>query len=507
MSNLSKLDEVVEILERDVNLIRIKKVMICACQGKWENNPNTLKNFAVKDLVKELYWRTQSPENLYKILDRILSKINKKSDYTLIVNTILHQVGRLYVEKQSEGLNGQGVKDEPLFRQPPRFPAVEETELPPEFNAISSPTNLFDIRWRIMQYTNPLRVKLLLFSTLEREFNFADGDWSQIKLQTLDDLLRQLLQTFPSFSDLKANLTKMANYLDNPDENLQAVTVISETLKEIYGQPGEQKSGAPLEAFNRRADSVHPETVGQASHQSNLISTEQTAVYSPLNPQSNSSENTSVIDTFLNEKLSLTQSSLVSTNLQTEELENPNNQLESQVNQLINKHIKSAIYPLEETWDKLQNLLDFSCQNLTAEDCFDLKKQALQKFLNVIGFKVNELQQSLNNLETTQLQSWQSVDFSQQKIMELARKGNPKAIANLINQSLESRGIHTQVKSQNGCLHVVLTAEPIPDSKTTASFIHHKLIFLKIQSIQTVKIYGRQKGKKSIAWTQEYTYN
>ncbi|WP_413167337.1 hypothetical protein ACL6C3_11670 [Capilliphycus salinus ALCB114379] len=506
MSNTSKLDEIVEKLEKDVNLIRIKKVMICACRGKWENNQNNLNNFAIKDLVQELYWKTQTPNNLYNILDRILSKINKKSEYTLIMNTIIHQIGPLYLENQSESLNQDVTENLSNFTQSDPSQPLEETASYPNINSVSNVPDLFDIRWRILQYTNPLRVKLLLFSTLEREFTFNNQDWSQLKLHTLDDLLRQLLRNFPSFSGLKSNLTKMANYLEHPDENLQAVTIILESLKAIYAKKSETNSSNLSVNINQNTNAINSETVNQISKNSHPKPPSSNRTH--LNSSFNSPKTLSnPADSFLNEKLSQTQSNLISTNLKTEELANLNSQLESQVNQIVNKSIKKTIYPINQTWDELQNLLDLCFKNLPPSERWELKKFALQELLNVIRSKVNELQDSLNQLETTELQSWSTVDLSQQKTMDLARQGNAKAIASLINQSLKSRGIHTQVKSQNGCLHVVLTAEPIPDSESTASFIHNKLIFLKIQSIQTIKIYGRKTGTKSIAWTQEYNYN
>ncbi|EAW37188.1 hypothetical protein L8106_10947 [Lyngbya sp. PCC 8106] len=500
------MDEIIKILEKDVNLNRIKKVMICACRGKWENNQQSLNNFDIKDLVQELYWKTQTPDNLANILERILSKINKKSEYTLIVHRILELMGELYVENQLQPpkLNGS----EPLiYNSPPSSASSGSERTAPysELNSLSTIPNLFEIRWRIMQYTNPLRVKILLFSTLEREFDFNTQDWSQLKLHSLDDLLRQLIRNFSSLAGLENHLIKMANYLENPDENIKTVELVIEALVPIYTKTPEKTTQKLPENFNQEKDSIDHKITSKRLKNSNLIPTDQanSQLNSPLNL---SSDNTN-LDSFISEKLSLTQSNLISTNLKTEELVNLNNQLESQITRIVNKSIKKTIYPINQTWDELQNLLDLCFKNLPPAERNDLKKHALQELLNVISLKVNELQESLDKLETPEQQSWQTLDLSQQKMMGLARQGNAKAIATLINQSLKHRGINTQVKSQNRCLHVVLTAEPIPDSETTASFIHKKLIFLKIQSIQTIKIYGRKTGTKSIAWTQEYTYN
>ncbi|MDY7020079.1 MAG: hypothetical protein SWJ54_01795 [Cyanobacteriota bacterium] len=500
MSNSSKLDEVVKNLEQDINLNRIKKVMICACRGKWENNQNNLKDYQTKNLVQELYWKTQTLENLYKILDRILSKINKKSEYTLIINTILNQVAQLYLESPSN-LSGVSVSQNNTSASLPKTPQVPQRNQPER-------SILFDVRWRIMQYTNPLRVKVLLFSSLEQEFDLTNPDWSQLKLHSLENLLLQLLRNFTNLSDLQAHLMKMANYLDHCDENIQTVDVIIESLKPIYAKNQEKTPSQFSEKINSTVTEVG--TLSQISTQSQLNPAIKNSNFSLEKSAFNSSRSYSNLDSMLSEKLASTQSTLLSTSLQTEQLTNLNNQLESQVKRIVIRSVKKTIYPINQTWDELQNLLDLYFQNLKPEESSELKKQALQELINALTAKINELQSSLNQQETRQAQpsqTSQTSGISRPNILELAQQGNSKAIATLINQSLQSKGIHAQVKTHNGCLHVVLAAEQVPNPESLVALIHKKLVFLKIQSIQSLKIHGRQIGKTSIAWTQQFSYS
>ncbi|MFZ1026837.1 MAG: hypothetical protein WAN66_11515 [Limnoraphis robusta] len=499
MSSPSKLNEVVEHLEKDVNLNRIKKVMLCACRGQWENNQDLLIKISTRNLVQELYWKTQTLENLYNILDRILSKINKKSQYTLIIHTIINQVGQLYLEDQLNPSHFQADQNLSESTLTQNSQAVETTQPNQKLNSLSSIPNLFDVRWRIMQYTNPLRVKLLLFSTLEREFNFSTQEWSQLKLHSLDDLLRHLLQNFPMISGLRSHLLKMADYLENPDENAQAVSVLLDALKPIYAINTEKSSNTLEEKLEVNTCYVNDKI------EEDFLSIEEKTSENVnsflLNQEPKLAENPLTSETLLTPDHSM------STRLRTEELENLNNQLESQVQIILNHSIRKTIYPINQTWDELQNLLDLCLKNQTSEERFQFKKQALQKLIDTIEIKVYELKKDLNELETSEIKLAQTIDPSQQKMMELARQGNPKAIASLINQSLQTRGIHTQVKSQAGCLHIVVAAEEIPSPEPTASFVHKKLIFLKITSIHHIKIYGRKIGQKSVAWTQQYAYN
>ncbi len=491
MSSTSKLNEVVEQLEKDVNLNRIKKVMLCACRGQWENHQDRLTNIPTLNLVQELYWKTQTLENLYNILDRILSKLNKKSQYTLIINTIINQVGQLYLEEQdNQSLDSVPQNpSESTLTQNSEFSEARSSNLP--LNSISPLPNLYDVRWRIMQYSNPLRVKILLFSTLEKEFDFSHQEWSQLKLHSLDDLLRQLLRDFPKISDLKSHLAKMAKYLDNPDENDQIISILIEALNPVYKKLIEEKTNTTEEKLDVNTCYINDQ-------KENQISRVEDSKLEPINLHTQSS---------LTSATFLTETNLITTDLNTEGRENLNHKLESQVQTILNHSIRKTVYPINQTWDELQNLLDLCLKNKTSEERFELKKQTMQTLINTLEIKVNELKTDLNNLETTEIKLSQNQERSQPKMMELARQGNSNAIATLINQSLKPRGIHTQVKSQGGCLHIVVAAENPPDSETTAAFIYQKLIFLKIQSIHRLKIYGRKTGDKSFAWTQEYTYN
>ncbi|UWU46303.1 hypothetical protein [Limnospira platensis] len=98
----SILDDVVQNLDTSDEVFRIKKIMICATHGKWESDSAVIENTPMRDLVQSLYWSTQSLERLNSILNKILSKINKKTEYTVIVNLVLSQVGRLYLEGDQE---------------------------------------------------------------------------------------------------------------------------------------------------------------------------------------------------------------------------------------------------------------------------------------------------------------------------------------------------------------------------------------------------------------------
>jgi tetratricopeptide (TPR) repeat protein len=94
--------------------------------------------------------------------------------------------------------------------------------------------------------------------------------------------------------------------------------------------------------------------------------------------------------------------------------------------------------------------------------------------------------------------------MSQPSISELAKQGNPNAIASLITHSLKPRGITARVRLKGECLRIMLESKQVPDQQVMVRFIHQGMTKLKAESIKTVKVYGKQVGSDFPAWSQEF---
>lgn len=88
-------------------------------------------------------------------------------------------------------------------------------------------------------------------------------------------------------------------------------------------------------------------------------------------------------------------------------------------------------------------------------------------------------------------------------LIELAKLGDPQAIAALMNQSLESRGMRATVDRQGDCLEVILEAERVPNRQSLTAFVQKGINNLDIQSIASIRILGQQFGASYPAWMQE----
>jgi len=88
--------------------------------------------------------------------------------------------------------------------------------------------------------------------------------------------------------------------------------------------------------------------------------------------------------------------------------------------------------------------------------------------------------------------------------LKLAKQGNPKAIAAMINRSLRAKHIIAKVNRKDDCLQVLVESAQIPNQKAMVSFIRQGLTKLGVETIKTVQVYGRQKGQDSFAWNQSF---
>ncbi len=93
---------------------------------------------------------------------------------------------------------------------------------------------------------------------------------------------------------------------------------------------------------------------------------------------------------------------------------------------------------------------------------------------------------------------------TQPELLELAKQGNAKAIASLMNQKLQPEGISAKASRKNDCLKVVLEADDVPNQQNLVAFVIAEMICLEVKSITKVKVYGLQQRTFDFAWCQEF---
>lgn len=207
---------VAQALERNANLSRIKKLLICVCRKYWEANPYVIEQIKLTELLDELVKLYPTIALVSEGLATVVKTLNKPIEYALIAETILQAVKPLYTIQ------------------------VEPKPAQPEENRQEEAIDLFDARLEIMKYANPLRAKILLFSLAYYRFEFRSQDWSNIKLYSLDGLLRTVLSQTILVDELHHKLRNIAQQLNEPDAYTEAANVIIKALKPNYNRLQQQ---------------------------------------------------------------------------------------------------------------------------------------------------------------------------------------------------------------------------------------------------------------------------
>lgn len=94
--------------------------------------------------------------------------------------------------------------------------------------------------------------------------------------------------------------------------------------------------------------------------------------------------------------------------------------------------------------------------------------------------------------------------MTQTNILELAKQGDPRAIAALLTRQLQSQGTSVKAALKDGCLQLMLESEQVPEQQDVMEIVRDGITGLDTESIQKVKVYGRQTGDKSPTWAQEF---
>ncbi|MER3432632.1 MAG: hypothetical protein C4288_04185 [Leptolyngbya sp. ERB_1_1] len=87
-------------LDQDVNVCRIKKLLIYICRQYWEADSSVIEQVSTSELIDELMQRYTTLEELRSGLSKSVRTLNKPIEYSLVSEVILRQVEPLYGDKE-----------------------------------------------------------------------------------------------------------------------------------------------------------------------------------------------------------------------------------------------------------------------------------------------------------------------------------------------------------------------------------------------------------------------
>jgi len=232
-------EQTLQELTNSGNLLRIKKLIYCACEGRWETNSELLASLSLKDLTTKLMELNPSKEKIITTLHRVVKSLNRQEEYILVANLILRHLVKLYSIPEGNTQITSSRFPYPVEKEHNQSKVTiygEETVLLQNRQKREPEYNLFDLRLEVMKYSNPLRAKIVIFSILQQEFDFSEAHWSLLKNYRLDDLLIKLYHHCANLVELEACLTKTAESLSHSYESNsnQVAGTIMNSLKPLY---------------------------------------------------------------------------------------------------------------------------------------------------------------------------------------------------------------------------------------------------------------------------------
>jgi hypothetical protein len=219
------LSTVVQTLAEHAEAERICKLLQWVYTGRWESPSIPLGRSVIAKVLPELLRRTPSYDILERRLYQAAASLNKPERYQEVAVIILQTCRVLYpsitsipsVEPQTrQTLMGMTMED-------PTEDLLPTTTLPQR--------DRFELRHRVMQQVPPLKVKILLFSVLRHPFSFEPLDWKELKTQSLDVWLAELLQAFPVIDVLERKLFAQATELKRLDQGIQIADAIIQAVR------------------------------------------------------------------------------------------------------------------------------------------------------------------------------------------------------------------------------------------------------------------------------------
>ncbi len=235
MEDFNLLEEVIDSLEQDSNVLRIKRLILFTCNDTWSNDVNEVKALQMYQLVRGLMLRFPDINVLKQKLNSHVKQLSKQSDYLLAADNIIDAIGFLYTLRDEGKLPHSFLNVEEFAENAPEsVNGFDSQSTIPHRHNLKYLTNLFDLRADISRNISPLHAKILLFSSLHYRFSPQERDWSALYTYDLDDLMQLIFQTYETFDALEQQLIQVSQTLDQPEDAKRASAVILQVLRPFY---------------------------------------------------------------------------------------------------------------------------------------------------------------------------------------------------------------------------------------------------------------------------------
>ncbi|MCC5898477.1 MAG: hypothetical protein JJU32_11260 [Phormidium sp. BM_Day4_Bin.17] len=217
MVEKERLNRAIAQLAGDSDTNRLKKLLLCVCQQRWENDSRRLESLDWRVLLNELRTTFVTREQLEEALVRVVARINKKSLY---FNLSLRAIAIL----------------DPLYPELDPPMAFDEAFLPFTQGNTSdgSLDRWFDLRLQLSQSGNLSQAKTLLYSAINGKFAYTLPDWNHLNHEEFDHLAQSLLDLCKTASELRLRLYGSAHCLNPVDIYKTIAERLCRTMEQAY---------------------------------------------------------------------------------------------------------------------------------------------------------------------------------------------------------------------------------------------------------------------------------
>ncbi len=225
---------VVHDIDTDAQQMRLKKLLFYTYQDVWESDLRQLNSIDWVSLLKELVTFMPTFPQLKALIQEAVQRVSKPAEYTVIGNMLLAKLEPLYPD--SAYPNIAEVVAPPAYQTNGSVAPIasyEQSKIPFDPQIVN---DLFDLRLELMRFTNSMRTKILLFSTLYYPFDPDRDNWQDLRTHELDGLLRQLFYAYPSFDKVEHTLWQVARSLNESSAYEQSANYILQVIKTLYDQ-------------------------------------------------------------------------------------------------------------------------------------------------------------------------------------------------------------------------------------------------------------------------------
>ena len=217
MVEKERLNRAIAQLAGDSDTNRLKKLLLCICQQRWENDSRRLESLDWRVLLNELRTTFVTREQLEEALVRVVARINKKSLYFNLSLRAIAILDPLYPEL-----------DPPMAFDEAFLPFTESS------HGDASLDRWFDLRLQLSQAGNLSQAKTLLYSAINGKFAYTLPDWNHLNHEEFDHLTQSLLDLCQTASELRLRLYGSAHCLNPVDVYVSIAERLWNTMEQAY---------------------------------------------------------------------------------------------------------------------------------------------------------------------------------------------------------------------------------------------------------------------------------